>query len=76
MSKESFAPLSMASFPRDIWMALWEAYGDPTVPLFPEDILPPVTLVMVLAPPDEIPPYDAPIAMTDLVLATNALDLV
>ena len=23
MSKESFAPLSMKKFPREIWMALW-----------------------------------------------------
>ena len=29
MSKESFAPLLMESFPHDVWMALWEAYGDP-----------------------------------------------
>ena len=29
MSKESFTPLSKASNPHDIWMCLWEAYGDP-----------------------------------------------
>ena len=29
MSKESFLPLLMPNFPHDIWMALWEAYGDP-----------------------------------------------
>lgn len=29
MSKESFASLLMESFPHDVWMALWEAYGDP-----------------------------------------------
>ena len=47
MSKESFSPLLMASFPHDVWMALWEAYGDPRVPPFPEDILHPLTPAMV-----------------------------
>ena len=47
MSKESFSPLSMESFPHDVWMALWEAYGDPQDPPFPKEILPPITLVMV-----------------------------
>ena len=39
MSKESFAPLLVASFLHDVWMALWEAYGYPNIPPFPNEIL-------------------------------------
>ena len=62
--------------PYDIWMALWKAYGDPKVPPFPEDILPPVTLVMVPITPVVITPPNAHVSSIDLVPATNALDLV
>ena len=44
MSKESFAPLLMASFPHDVWMAL---YGDPNISTFHEDIISLVTPIMV-----------------------------
>ena len=75
MSKECFSPLTMESFPHDIWMNFWEAYGDPHVPPFRKDILHPLTLAMVSSTPDEITP-PAPIAPTNLVPATDALDLV
>ena len=64
MSKEYFSPLLMASFPQDVWMALWEAYGDPQVSPFPEDILSLVTSVLVSPTPDEITPPDTPIDST------------
>ena len=66
MSMKSFAPLLMASFPHDVWMALWEAYGDPCVPPFPENILHLVT-------PNELRPPHAHVA--NLVPAIDALDL-
>ena len=57
-------------------MCLWKAYGDPQVPPFLEDILPPVTLVVVPTTPVEIIPPDAPVASIDLVPAIDALDSV
>ena len=75
MSQESFAPLLMASFPHDVWMALWEAYGDSHVPPFLEDILHPLTPAMVSSTPDEITPL-AHVAPTHLVLAIDASDSV
>ena len=57
-------------------MRLWEAYGDTRVPPFLEEILPPLTLVMVFATLDEIIPHNSPIASIDLVPSTNAPDLV
>ena len=79
MGKKSFSPLRMTrmtSFPHDLWMTLWEAYGDSCVPPFLEDILHPVTPVMVPSTLVEILPPDAPIASTDLVPSTNAPDSV
>ena len=75
MSKEYFAPLSMESFPHDVWMCLQEAYGDPQVPLFLDDILPPINPIMVSTTPDEIIPPDAHVSSTNLVPAIDALDL-
>ena len=57
----------------DIWIYLWEMYGDPHIPPFPKDILPPV---VVASSPDNITPLDASIATIDLVLTIDALDLV
>ena len=76
MNKESFAPLLMASFPRDVWMALWEAYGDPCVPPFLEDILSLAAPVLVPPTPDEITPPDTPVDSTDPVPASDASDSV
>ena len=60
-------------------MALWEAYGDPNIPPFPEDIISLVTHVMV--PPivvasslDEITHPDAHVATIDLVPTIDAPD--
>ena len=75
MSRESFGPLRLAHFPCDIWWSIWEAYGDPRVPPFPEDILHPVTLAMVSSTSDEITP-PTPIAPSDLVPTTDTLDSV
>ena len=74
MSKESFSPLKMAHFSYDIWMSIWEAYGDPCLPPSLEDILHLVTPVMTPTPPDEITPPDALVATSDLVPATAVLD--
>ena len=76
MSKECFAPLLMAIFPHDVWMALWEAYGDPKIPPFLGDIISLETLVMVPPTPNEIPPPDAPIDSTGLVPTIDAPNLV
>ena len=76
MSKESFAPLLMASFSHDVWMALWDTYGDPQVPLFPKDILSLAASVLVSSTPNEITPPDTPIDSIDLVPTTYAYDLV
>ena len=75
MSRESFGPLTLAHFPCDIWWSIWEAYGDPCDPPSPEEFLPPVPLAMVSSTPDEITPL-APVAPTNLILATDSLDLV
>ena len=53
-------------------MALWEAYGDPTVPSFLEDILSLVTPIMVPPTLDEITHTNTPVDCTDLVLAIDA----
>ena len=71
-----FVVLRKASNPYELWMCLWKAYGDPQVLPFPEHILPPVTLVMVPTTLVEIVPPDALVSSTDLVLATDAPDLV
>ena len=65
----------MESFPHDVWMALWEAYGYPRVPPFPEDIISLVTSAIVPPTLDEIPPLDTHVAPIDPVLAIDALDL-
>ena len=54
------------------WRYLWEHYGDPTIPPFPQDLLPPIATDTSL---DEMTP-PVPIAPTNHVLATDALDLV
>ena len=76
MSKESFSPFRMTNFPHDVWMALWEAYGDPCVPPFLEDILHPVTLVMVPSTLVEISPLDSPVDCTNSVPTIYAYDSV
>ena len=48
-------------------------YGDPHIPPFPKDLLPPVVVASFL---DEITPPDALIATIDLVPVTNASNLV
>ena len=75
-SMDCFVVLRKASNPYELWMCLWKAYGDPQVPPFLEDILPPETLVMVPTTLVEIIPPDAPIASTDIVLAIDAPNLV
>ena len=57
----------------DIWIYLWEMYGDPHIPPFPKDILPPIVAASSL---DEITPPDALVATTDIVLAKCAPYLV
>ena len=76
MSRESFAPLRMEIFPHEVCMALWEAYGDPWVPPFLEEILSPVNPVMVTSTPNEITHPNTPIDSTNLVPAINAPDSV
>ena len=73
---ESFAPLLMAIFPHDVWMALWEAYGDPKIPPFLGDIISLANLVMVPQTIGEIKPADAHFASTSPIPAKNSLDLV
>lgn len=72
ISYDCFVVLRKASEPYDLWMCLWKAYGDPTVPLFPEDILPPVTPIIVPTTPVEIIPLDAFVASIDLVPIADA----
>ena len=52
----------------DIWIYLWEMYGDPHIPPFPQDLLPPVVVASSL---DEITPLDASVAITDIVPAID-----
>ena len=58
--------------PYDIWMFLWETYGDPTIPPFPKELIPPVA---VDTSSDEITP-PVPIAPTNPGSAIDASDLV
>ena len=58
--------------PYDIWMFLWETYGDPAIPPFPKELIPPIAADTSL---DEITP-PIPVDPTDPVPATDALDLV
>lgn len=46
------------------WIHLWEMYGDPHIPPFPKDLLPPIVVASSL---DEITPPKAHVAPTDLV---------
>jgi len=75
MSKESFPPFSLGTFPYEYWMSLWKYYGDPSDPYSLVKILPPVTLAMVSSTSDEIIPL-ALVAPTDPILATDTLDSV
>ena len=52
------------------WMFLWEHYGDPNIPPFPKELIPPVEDDTSL---DEITPPN-PITTIDLVLASYASD--
>ena len=61
-----------SSDPYQFWMYLWETFGDPAIPPFPQDLLPPVAAD---TSSDEITPL-VPVAPTNLVLATDVLDLV
>ena len=58
--------------PYDLWMYLWETYGDPSIPPFPQDLLPPVAAI---TSSDEITP-PPPAASTDPIPATDASDSV
>ena len=62
-------------YPFDIWIGLWEAYGDPNIPPFLEDILHLVTSAMVPPTLDEIT-SPAPIDSTNPVPAIDAPDSV
>ena len=57
-----------SSDPYVYWMFLWETYGDPSIPPFPKELIPPVAAD---TSSDEITPL-APVAPTDLVLAIDA----
>ena len=61
-----------SSDPYQFWMYLWETFGDPAIPPFPQDLLPPVAAD---SSSDEITP-PAPVAPTDPVPASDASDLV
>ena len=61
-----------ATDPYVYWMFLWETYGDPVIPPFPQDLLPPVAAD---TSSDEITP-PTPVASTDPVPATDASDSV
>ena len=61
-----------SSDPYDFWMYLWETYGDPAIPPFPQDLIP---LVAVDSSLDEITPL-VPVAPNDPVPATDASDSV
>ena len=54
----------------DLWMYLWERYGDPNIPPFPKDLIPSVA---VDSSSNEITP-PAPVAPTDPILAIDALN--
>lgn len=56
----------------DNYIYLWEMYGDPNIPPFPKDLIPPVVVNSSL---DEIT-SPAPVDPTDLVPATDASDSV
>ena len=56
----------------DNWMYLWETFGDPAIPPFPQELIPPVAAD---TSSDEITP-PAPVAPTDPVPAIDALDSV
>lgn len=72
ISYDCFVVLRKASEPYDLLMCLWKAYGDPTIPLFLEDIFPLVTPVVVPTTSIEIIPTNAHVASIDPVLATYA----
>ena len=72
ISMDCFVVLRKVSEPYDLWMSLWKAYGYPQVPPFLEDILPPVTPVMVPTTLVEIIPLDALVVCTDPVPAIDA----
>ena len=55
------------------WMHTWETYGDPRIPPFSKDLIPPIVATSSL---DEITPLDAPISPIDPILVTNASNLV
>ena len=59
-------------YPFDIWIGLWEAYGDPNIPLFLEDILSLVTFVMVPSTLDEITHFDILVDSNDPIPSTDA----
>ena len=61
-----------SNFLYDIWIHLWEMYGDPHIPPFIKDLIP---LVAADSSSDEITP-PAPISPIDPALATNASDSV
>ena len=57
----------------DIWIYLWELYGDPHIPPFPKDLLP---LVATASSLDEITPQNALVSPTNLIVDIDASDLV
>ena len=61
-----------SSDPYVFWMHLWVTYGYPNIPPFLEDIIP---LFFVASSSDQITP-PTPIALTDHIPSTDALDLV
>ena len=76
INMDSFVVLRKASNPYELWMCLWKAYGDPQVPPFLKDILPPITPVVVPTTLIEIIPPNAPIASIDPIPTIDAPDLV
>ena len=61
-----------SSDPYQFWMYLWETFGDPTIPPFPQDLIPPVAAD---TSSDEITP-PAPVAHTNPISTTDASNLV
>ena len=61
-----------SSDPYVYWMYLWEHYGDPTIPPFPKELIPPAAAD---TSSDEITP-PAPVVPTDPVPAIDASDSV
>ena len=59
-----------SSDPYVYWMYLWEHFGDPAIPPFPQELIPPV---VVDTSSDEITP-PTPVAPTDPILAIDALN--